>query len=74
MMHQATMNSLSIPDRGVKSNYFYVNVYTTMPSVLMEMGFITNDHRVKMLTSSWGPRGIAQSLFNGLVNYFAAIS
>lgn len=73
MMHQATMNSLSIPDRGVKSNDFYVNVYTTMPSVLMEMGFITNDHRVKMLTSSWGPRGIAQSLFNGLVNYFAAI-
>lgn len=74
MMHQATMNSLSIPDRGVKSNDFYVNVYTTMPSVLMEMGFITNDHRVKMLTSSWGPRGIAQSLFNGLVNYFATIS
>lgn len=74
MMHQATMNSLSIPDRGVKSNDFYVNVYTTMPSVLMEMGFITNDHRVKMLTSSWGPRGIAQSLFNGLVNYFASIS
>lgn len=74
MMHQATMNSLSIPDRGVKSNDFYVIVYTTMPSVLMEMGFITNDHRVKMLTSSWGPRGIAQSLFNGLVNYFAAIS
>ena len=74
MMHQATMNTLSIPDRGVKSNDFYVNVYTTMPSVLMEMGFITNDHRVKMLTSSWGPRGIAQSLFNGLVNYFAAIS
>lgn len=74
MMHQATMNSLSIPDRGVKSNDFYVNVYTTMPSVLMEMGFITNDHRVKMLTSSWGPRGIAQSLFNGLVDYFAAIS
>ena len=74
VMHQATMNSLSIPDRGVKSNDFYVNVYTTMPSVLMEMGFITNDHRVKMLTSSWGPRGIAQSLFNGLVNYFAAIS
>lgn len=74
MMHRATMNSLSIPDRGVKSNDFYVNVYTTMPSVLMEMGFITNDHRVKMLTSSWGPRGIAQSLFNGLVNYFAAIS
>lgn len=73
MMHQATLNSLSIPDRGVRSNDFYVNVHTAMPSVLMEMGFITNSHRVKMLTSSWAPRSIAQSLFNGLVNYFAAI-
>lgn len=74
MMHQATMNTLAIPDRGVKSNDFYVNVNTTMPSVLMEMGFITNPHRLQMLTSSWGPKSIAQSLFNGLVNYFAAIS
>ena len=73
MMHQATLNSLSIPDRGVRSNDFYVNVHTAMPSVLMEMGCITNSHRVKMLTSSWAPRSIAQSLFNGLVNYFAAI-
>lgn len=73
MLHQSTMNTLSIPDRGVRSNDFYVNKYTTMPSVLMEMGFITNTHRAKMLTSSWAPRSIAQSLFNGLVNYFAAI-
>ena len=74
MMHQATMNTLAIPDRGVKSNDFYVNVNTTMPSVLMEMGFITNPHRLQMLTSSWGPKSIANSLFNGLVNYFAAIA
>ncbi len=74
MMHQATMNSLAIPDRGVKSNDFYVNVNTTMPSVLMEMGFITNPHRLQMLTSTWGPKSIANSLFNGLVNYFASIA
>ena len=73
MMHQATQNSLAIPDRGVRSNDFYVNVHTTMPSVLMEMGFITNSHRAKMLTSKWAPKSIAQSLFNGLVNYFAAV-
>lgn len=74
MMHQATQDSLAIPDRGVKSNDFYVNEHTAMPSVLMEMGFITNSHRAKMLTSKWAPKSIAQSLFNGLVNYFAAIS
>ena len=73
MMHQATMSGLAIPDRGVKSNDFYVNVNTTMPSVLMEMGFITNPHRLQMFTSTWGPKTIAKSLFNGLVNYFSAI-
>lgn len=73
MMHQATMSGLAIPDRGVKSNDFYVNVNTKMPSVLMEMGFITNSHRLQMLTSTWGPKSIAKSFYNGLLNYFAAI-
>lgn len=73
MMHQATINSLSIPDRGVRSNDFYVNVHTAMPSVLMEVGFITNNHRVQMLTSSWAPKSMAQSLFDGLISYFSAI-
>ena len=73
MLHQSTMNLLSIPDRGVRSGHLYVNVNTNMPSVLMEMGYISNAHRVQMLTSSWGPKSIAKSLFKGLVDYFAAL-
>ena len=73
MLHQSTMNLLSIPDRGVRSGHLYVNVNTKMPSVLMEMGYISNAHRVQMLTSSWGPKSIAKSLFKGLVDYFAAL-
>lgn len=73
MLHQSCLNSLSIPDRGVRSNDFYVNVHTDMPSVLMEMGFITNPDRVKMLTSKWAPKSIANALFNGLVNYFRQV-
>lgn len=72
-LHQATMNQLAIPDRGVRSNDLYVNMHTTMPSSLVEMGFISNTHRLKMLTSSWGPKSIAQSLYKGLVNYFKQI-
>lgn len=73
MLHQSTMNLLAIPDRGVRSGHLYVNVNTKMPSVLMEMGYISNAHRVQMLTSSWGPKSIARSLFKGLVDYFAAV-
>lgn len=74
LLHQATLNKLAIPDRGVRSNDFYVNVHTNMPSTLLEMGFISNTHRVKMLTSSWGPKSIAQSIYAGLVDYFSHAS
>jgi len=73
MIHQANMNDLSIPDRGIVSNHFYVNLHTNMPSVLVELGYISNTHRLQMLTSSWGPKVIARSVFNGIVSYFQAV-
>lgn len=72
MIHQANMNDLSMPDRGIVSNHFYVNLRTNMPSVLVELGYISNPHRLQMLTSSWGPKVIARSVFNGIVSYFQA--
>ncbi|MDY6084249.1 MAG: N-acetylmuramoyl-L-alanine amidase [Dialister sp.] len=73
IMHQSTLSSLNIPDRGIRSNNFYVNVHTTMPSILVELGYITNQHRLEMLTSKWAPKTIAASLFNGFVNYFEQV-
>ena len=73
LLHQSTLNLLAIPDRGVRSNDFYVNVHTNMPSTLMEMGFISNTHRVKMLTSSWGAKRIAESLYEGMIDYFSQV-
>ena len=73
IMHQSTLDGLSIPDRGVRSNNFYVNAHTTMPSILIELGYISNQHRLEMLTSSWAPKMIAASLFNGFVNYFEQV-
>lgn len=72
-LHNAALSQLAIPDRGVRSNDLYVNVHTSMPSALLEMGFISNTHRLKMLTSSWGPKSIAQSMYKGLVDYFRQI-
>ena len=73
MIHQANMNDLSMPDRGIVSHHFYVNLHTNMPSVLVELGYISNTHRLQMLTSSWGPKVIARSVFNGIVSYFQAV-
>lgn len=73
-VHSSLINNLAIPDRGVRSNNLYVNVHTKMPSILLEMGFISNSHRLKMLTSSWGAKSIAQSIYKGIVDYFDQIS
>ncbi len=72
-LHRSLMKDLSFPNRGVRSNDFYVTAHTVMPSVLLELGYITNEHRIKMLTSRWAPKTVAQSLFNGLVDYFTQI-
>lgn len=73
-LHQSMMVNLAIPDRGVRSNDLYVNMHTDMPACLMEMGFISNTHRLSMLTSSWGPKRIAESMYQGILDYFKQIS
>ena len=72
-VHNAVISRLAIPDRGVRSNDLYVNVHANMPSTLVEMGFISNTHRLKMLTSSWGPKSIAQAIYKGLADYFRQV-
>lgn len=72
-LHNAVISRLAIPDRGVRSNDLYVNVHADMPSTLLEMGFISNTHRLKMLTSSWGPKSIAQAIYEGLADYFRQV-
>lgn len=69
-IHDANLHDLWISDRGTRSNDLYVNVHADMPSVLLEMGYISNPHRLSMLTTNWAPKSIAKSIFNGLVAYF----
>lgn len=71
MMHRAALAKLTnYADRGVRGNTFYVNAHTEMPSVLMEMGYITNEDRLRWLTSKGAPQKIAIALYHGFVDYF----
>lgn len=72
MLHNAVLSRISnYKDRGVRGNDFYVNAHTEMPSVLMELGYITNENRLRWLTSKGAPQKIAISLYEGFVDYFA---
>ena len=55
--------------RGVKRERYYVVLYTMMPSVLTEIGFISNASDQAYMTSKEGQEEIAQCIFRGLKDY-----
>ena len=58
-------------DRGVKQAEFFVLYKTTMPSVLTEIGFISNPDEEAYMMSDEGQANIAISLFNAFATYKA---
>lgn len=56
-------------DRGVKQAGFLVLYKTTMPSVLIETGFLTNPKEEKFLSDSTTQRKMANSMFAAFKNY-----
>ncbi|WP_248722765.1 N-acetylmuramoyl-L-alanine amidase [Seonamhaeicola sp. ML3] len=55
--------------RGVKQNIFYVLAYTYMPSVLVELGFLTHKKEEDFLNSKRGKALMTKSLFNAVEKY-----
>lgn len=57
-------------DRGVKQAGFLVLWNTTMPSVLIETGFISNPEEEKYLMSDQGQSYIASAIYRAVKKYF----
>jgi N-acetylmuramoyl-L-alanine amidase len=62
-------NTLDRFDRGVKQAGFLVLWKTTMPSVLVELGFLSNPHEEKYLNSEKGQEELAKAMFNAFSKY-----
>lgn len=58
-----------INSRGIKQAGFYVLVGASMPSVLVETGFISNRHDAAFLKSSKGQNEIANSIYKAVKEY-----
>jgi len=60
----------SIKNLGVKNAMFYVLLDTKMPSILVELGFITNKKELKRIIDDKYQNRIAQSIAKGIDKFF----
>ena len=62
-------NATGLPNRGVRVNpSLYVLRKTTMPALLVEMGYLTNPVDAELLSTD--PQSFARGIYNGMLNYF----
>lgn len=59
-------------DRGIQSARFRVLEIYDMPSILMELGFMTHPEEVRMLFSAGFQQKWAQIMYDGIIEYYQA--
>jgi len=71
---QAIQNDLTkkfgLDDLGVRQAAFYVNKRSNMPTVLVEMAFISNQKEEKLFGSNWFRSKMAKAIADGIEDYF----
>ena len=60
---------LTIKSRGIKQEPLWVLDATTMPGVLIEIGFISSKSDVSVLESEEGQNNIAKAIANAIISY-----
>ena len=71
MLNSVKKSYKNIHDGGVREGPFWVLVGAEMPSVLVEVGFITHPREGKRLVTSAYQKKLAYGLANGVERYFA---
>ncbi|WP_096202403.1 N-acetylmuramoyl-L-alanine amidase [Bacillus sp. FJAT-45350] len=69
-IQNSLIDTLKTNDRGVKEGQFYVIKNTPMPSVLVELGFMTNEEEAKELASEEFRQNAAAALLDGIKKYY----
>ena len=57
------------PSRGIKEREYFVVRNAKMPSVLVELGFVTNDDEAKLLNTPAHLNKCAVGIYNGIVQF-----
>ncbi len=70
----AARTNASSRDRGVKKAPFVVLIGASMPSVLAEVGFVSNPHDENLMKRAEYRQKIAEALYKGIAQYAAGLS
>ncbi len=69
MIHASVLQTAQIRDRGVRSARFYVLRKSSMPSVLVETGFVTGAEDAANLANSAHRQRMAEGIARGILQY-----
>ncbi len=71
-VHHALIDGLRLTDRGISSEHAFVAIReTTMPSVLVEVAYLTNPSEEKLLLKDSFRQEVAADIYAGLERFFA---
>ncbi|MDR3145719.1 MAG: N-acetylmuramoyl-L-alanine amidase [Treponema sp.] len=60
-----------IPSRGIKAEEWFVVRNARMPSVLVELGFVTNEEDARLMTDDTCLRNLSDALYKGIADFVA---
>jgi len=74
-VHDAVVEALGFPDRGVRQYDFWVIKETLAPSILVELGFLSNPDEEYVIAEPGQsvrtyPERAARGIFQGITNYY----
>ncbi len=72
-VHKELVDTLGFHDRGVKQEGWVVLTHSDVPSILLELGYLTNANEEAALLDEDTQSHTAQAIVNGLKDYFASI-
>jgi len=68
-IHNSILQSINVPDRGIRRARFYVLRNSSMPSVLVETGYLTGvDDSAKLATPAYQSQ-MAEAIARGILQY-----
>jgi N-acetylmuramoyl-L-alanine amidase len=68
-IHNSILSNINASDRGIRQARFYVVRRTSMPSVLIEIGFVTGSQDAARLASATQRAKLAEAIVQGILDY-----